>query len=263
MTERESHRRVVRDAFDRAAPGYDAAASVQREVCTRLLTLADAHPPASPALRVLDAGCGTGFALTLLGRRHPAALRIALDFAPSMLARVPFAEPSALRVCADLEELPFPAGAIDVLWSSLSLQWCDADRALREFARVLTPGGKAWIATLAPRTLYELREAFVAVDDDEHVLRFLQPQDWLDAAREAGFRVEYHSREAIPVLAPDLRGIVRHIKGIGANRIDTRARRALTRAQWRTLEAAYEGHRRPDGMLPATYDVLLFALARP
>jgi malonyl-CoA O-methyltransferase len=262
MVRDEAHRRAVRAAFDRAAPGYDAAAGVQREVCAHLLALADAHPPGAPALRVLDAGCGTGFALTLLGRRHPAALRIALDFAPSMLERVPVAERRALRVCADLEDLPFPPGAIDVLWSSLSLQWCDADRALREFARVLAPGGKAWIATLGPRTLFELREAFLAVDDDEHVLRFLEPHVWLDAAREAGFRVEESRRECMPVLAPDLRGIVRHLKGIGAHRIDAAPRRALTRGQWRTLQAAYEGHRRADGLLPASYDVVLLALRK-
>ena len=53
-------KRAVRAAFDKAADNYDAVASVQRAACDRLLQLAvrNDHQPA----RILDAGCGTGYA---------------------------------------------------------------------------------------------------------------------------------------------------------------------------------------------------------
>ena len=68
----------IRDSFERAAPTYGAAAVVQRRVCTRL---AAGLPAAISARRILDAGCGTGFALPLLHQRYPAACSIALHFA--------------------------------------------------------------------------------------------------------------------------------------------------------------------------------------
>ncbi|MGH8401127.1 MAG: malonyl-[acyl-carrier protein] O-methyltransferase BioC, partial [Gammaproteobacteria bacterium] len=61
MTEAEAFRldrRQVREAFDRAAPGYDAAAVLQHEVSTRLMERLELTT-LTPA-RILDVGCGTG-----------------------------------------------------------------------------------------------------------------------------------------------------------------------------------------------------------
>lgn len=262
VIEHDAHKRAVRKAFDHAAATYDSAAAVQREVCARLAVLAERCPPASPPLRILDAGCGTGHALSLLAAQYPAASRLGVDFAPSMLVRARCDGPETTLLCGDLEALPLANGSVDAVWSSLSLQWCDPDRAVREFARVLAPGGMAWVATLAPGTLGELREAFLAVDDEQHVIGFLPPHVWLEVAREAGFRVVAQQRTQASVLAPDLRGILRHLKSIGANRVSAGQRAPLSRSEWRTLEACYEGFRREDGMLSATYDVFMLALRR-
>ena len=84
-------KRAVRAAFDKAADSYDAVASVQRAACDRLLALAtrSVHQPGHQPARILDAGCGTGYALAGLRQRFPAAELIALDFAPAMLRRHP------------------------------------------------------------------------------------------------------------------------------------------------------------------------------
>jgi malonyl-CoA O-methyltransferase len=42
-----------------------------------------------------------------------------------------------------------------------------------------------------------------------------------------------------------------------------RRRAPLGRAAWRRLEAHYERHRRADGVLPASYEVILLALDKP
>lgn len=252
---------AVRRAFDRAAATYDSAASVQREICARLARTMGEHPPQGEVRRVADAGCGTGYGLDHLQARFAAAQCVAIDFAPAMLARMSAHHP-ALPLCADLQALPLATGSIDALWSSLALQWCSAERAVAEFARVLRPGGTAWIATLGPDTLHELRTAFTEVDDAEHVLRFRPAEDWAPISAAAGFEVLAERRENAFVRAPALRGVIAHLKGIGAHRIDAAPRRPLTRAQWRTLEQAYERWRGPDDLLPASYDVLLLALRR-
>jgi malonyl-CoA O-methyltransferase len=254
-------RRTVRRAFDRAAASYDTAAGVQREICARLAALIDTHPPREVPRRLADAGCGTGYGLEVLRQHFPEAARLAIDFAPAML-HTSARNGGIWPLCADLQALPLAARSLDALWSSLALQWCDAQTALDEFARVLKPGGMAWIATLGPDTLCELRDAFAAVDDEEHVLRFRPSGEWAEMARKAGFEVLLERREQTCVLAMELRGVIAHLKGIGAHRIGAAPRRALRRSEWNVLEHAYERHRRSDGLLPANYDVILLALRR-
>ncbi|WP_230976162.1 methyltransferase domain-containing protein [Pseudothauera nasutitermitis] len=249
----------VRLAFHRAAATYDRAAQVQREVCARLEAFATAHACRRPVARVLDAGCGTGHALARLAALHPGAQVLALDFAPGMLARVN----GHACICGDLERLPLAGGCIDALWSSLALQWCAPQRALGEIARVLAPGGSAWIATLGPHTLHELREAFHAVDRAAHVIDFHPPQTWRAAAEAAGLAVRTLERAPAWALAADLRSLLAGIKAIGAHSVGPAPRAPLGRAAWRTLEARYETRRRPDGLLPATYDVILLAVEKP
>ncbi|MBD5804055.1 Malonyl-[acyl-carrier protein] O-methyltransferase [Azoarcus sp. Aa7] len=265
MTERHRHKQQVRKAFDQAADSYDRAAAVQREVCHRLAALATATPPSGSVSRILDAGCGTGFGLDLIAHVHPAAHIVALDFAPAMLARLRQNSPAAAvsPLCADLEALPLAADSLDAVWSSLALQWCDPALTLAQIARTLRPGGVAWIATLGPATLWELREAFARVDEASHVIRFHPPSEWIAAAEKAGLSPVAHDLEPAYALAPDLRGLLRDIKAIGAHSVgEQRRRKPLGRAAWRTLEAAYEPHRRPDGLLPATYDLILLALKK-
>ena len=64
--------------------------------------LAAGLPDIAPA-RLLDAGCGTGFAQDDLQARFPNAHSVALDLSPAMLDRV--ATPCC-RVSGDLEHLP-------------------------------------------------------------------------------------------------------------------------------------------------------------
>lgn len=250
MTATPAPKDAVRAAFDKAADNYDAVASVQRAACDRLLALVAAQGFA--AQRILDAGCGTGYALAGLKRTFPAADLLALDFAPAMLRKHPpgIAQP----LCADLEHLPIAGGSLDALWSSYALQWCNPRRALPELARSLRPGGQLWIATLGPGTLAELRDAFRHIDNDEHVLRFQPPEVILDAAESADLQVLAAERDTLHAWAPDLRSLLSDIKTLGAHQTGA-PRRALGKSAWARLVAAYETHRGPAG-LPASYDTL-------
>ena len=256
-------KRAVRAAFDKAADSYDAVASVQRAACDRLIQLAtpSAHQPGHQPARILDAGCGTGYALAGLRQRFPAAELIALDFAPAMLRRHP---PGLARpLCADLEHLPLAAASVDAIWSSYALQWCAPGRAFPELARCLRPGGQLWIATLGPGTLAELRDAFRQVDDAEHVLPFQPPEAITAAIEAAGLRVIASERATLQAWAPDLRQLLADIKTLGAHQTGTARRKPLGKSAWARLQAAYEQHRSANG-LPASYDTFwLIAEKRP
>ncbi|MDH4286567.1 MAG: methyltransferase domain-containing protein, partial [Gallionella sp.] len=83
MEEFEIDKKQMRHAFSRAAADYDAAAVLQREVCSRMLERLD-YVKLQPA-RILDVGSGTGWGARQLAQRYPAAQVIELDIAIGML----------------------------------------------------------------------------------------------------------------------------------------------------------------------------------
>ncbi|MBI4995585.1 MAG: malonyl-ACP O-methyltransferase BioC [Rhodocyclales bacterium] len=248
---------AVRRSFDRAAASYDAAANLQRQVCQ--LLLAELAEPA-PA-RILDAGCGTGYALGLLAGRWPGAKFVAADFAPGMVAaagggRFP-------GICADIEALPFAAASFDLYWSSLSFQWCDTGRAVAEAARVLAPGGRLAVSSLAPGTLAELQEAFAGTDRHRHVLEFPPAAALAAACATAGLADARLERRTLRFHHGDLAALLRELKALGANQVGAKRRPGLMgRAAWQTVERRYEAWRTPAG-LPATFEVVLCTASKP
>lgn len=243
----------VRDSFDRAAQTYDAAAVVQRRVCDRLLDTLDAtcHPGT-----ILDAGCGTGYGARLLRGRWPEARITGVDFAPAMVERARDATDACFT--ADIEHLPLPAANFDLWWSSLAIQWCDPDRVFAEAARVLGKGGRLALSTLGPETFAELRDAFAGVDRHRHTLSFSEPDTIAAALDRNGFKSVRIARERHGVYYPDLKSLLRSVKDIGAHNVGQGGRSGMMgRTAWQRVEAAYEAHRRPEG-LPASYDVILF-----
>jgi malonyl-CoA O-methyltransferase len=263
----------VRRAFDHAAASYDAHAVLQREVCDRLLDRLD-FMALQPG-RVLDVGTGTGYGLAHLRSRYTGAELCALDIAPAMLAAArarlpqptlrqralarlsPFAACPTHLVCADMERLPLTASSVNLVWSSLALQWAhDLEATFRGFHRVLAPGGLLIFATFGPDTLKELRAAFAEIDDAPHVNRFIDLHDIGDMLIHAGFASPVMEMEILTLTYADLKALMRDLKGIGAhNAAASRRRGLLGKSAWARLEQAYEAQRL-EGRLPATFEVI-------
>ena len=63
-------------------------------------------------------------------------------------------------LCADARALPLAAGSVDVVFSSLCLQWIeDLPAVFAGFRRVLKHGGLLLVYSFGPDTLVELRAA--------------------------------------------------------------------------------------------------------
>ncbi|HET8608383.1 MAG TPA: malonyl-ACP O-methyltransferase BioC [Burkholderiales bacterium] len=257
-------KRRMRQAFDRAAGDYDAAAVLQHEVCRRMLGRLD-YIKHEPAL-IVDAGCGTGNALPGLRERYRKAAIVALDIAPAMLrrarARLPrrllrFGAAAAHAVCGDIEQLPLKSAAAGMVWSSLALQWVnDAETAFAEIARVLAPGGLLMFSTLGPDTLKELRAAYDAADAHRHVNRFIDMHDLGDMLLAAGFADPVMDMEYVTLTYTDVRALMRDLKAIGArNALYGRPPGLSGKAALTAVARGYESLRR-DGRLPATFEVV-------
>jgi malonyl-CoA O-methyltransferase len=103
--------------------------------------------PSMTGLSALDAGCGSGRYLQLLADRG--ARVVGVDQSDEMLRRARKIGPA---VRADLSALPIRSGSLDVVVSGLALgDIADLNAAIREFARVLKPGGLAIYSVVHPR----------------------------------------------------------------------------------------------------------------
>jgi len=212
-------RSTVRRAFDRAAPRYDDAADLQREIADELLERL-APVRVDPAT-IADLGCGTGYATRGLQRLYRGADVIGIDFAPEMARRAPGNWRPGRRpvaVCADVQRLPLPDASVDILFSNLTFQWVHDLRGLfTELRRVLRPEGVLMFSSFGPDTLVELRDAWAAVDNDVHVHQFPDMHDVGDALLAAGFTDPVMDVDRQRRAYPDLRALMRALKGIGAS----------------------------------------------
>ena len=251
--------RHIRRSFGRAAHGYEATAVLQREVATRLLERLDYLDDRKPQ-RVLDVGSGPGLVLDALRKRFPRAELLALDLALPMLRlarrRGGWLRP-ARAICADAERLPLADASVDVVFSSLCLQWVgDLPAALAEIRRVLRPDGLLLLSSFGPATLVELREAFAAADHASHVSRFVPIQVLGDALQQQGLRDPVLDQEQFTLTYADVPTLMRELRAIGATHAGSDRRRTLTgRGRMQRVFAAYETLR-ADGVLPSTWEVV-------
>ena len=252
----------VADSFSRAARMYDSVAGLQRDVGTQLLSTLAATQSAPTA--VLDLGCGTGHFYADLRRCYPAARYIGLDLAQGMVEYARGRHPGASDwLVGDAEALPLAAASVDLVFSSLAIQWCYRPQHLfAELARVLRPGGCCVFTSLGPDTLFELRSAWAAVDSHQHVNTFLPATDLVQAAQTVpGLRLAVRSQR-FRMEYPRVGELLQELKTLGAHNMNRDRPAGLTSR--RTLQGmlqAYEGFR-AEGLLPATYDVIFGVLER-
>lgn len=252
-------RRLLRRAFERAAAGYDRAAFVQREVGGRLIERLDLIK-LDPAV-IADVGCGTGAITALLLKKYRRARVVGLELAPAMVAATRKRAPWLRTVhgaVADPEALPLASASCDLIFSNLALQWCaDLERAFAEFRRALKPGGALLFSTLGPDTLIELRRAFRAADDHNHVNAFFDMHDIGDALVRARLAEPVLDAERLTLTYPAVDSLMGDLKALGAGNVTAGRARSLTgKGRLRALRAAYERFRRADGLLPVTCEVV-------
>ncbi len=248
----------IRDSFNKAAHRYDEVAILQREVASRLLERLDLIK-LTPQ-RILDLGCGTGGSSQALDKRYKHAQIVSLDLAPNMLkqARKQKSWFNKQRfICGDAEALPLVDNSVDLIFSSLTIQWChDLDSVFKECFRVLKPGGLLMFSTLGPDTLHELRSSWQQVDSNNHVNAFIDMHDIGDAMIRSRLSDPVMDVENITMTYSEVMTLMRDLKILGAhNMTQGRPRNLTSKTKITAMCDAYESYR-TEGVLPATYEVV-------
>ncbi|MCV7425147.1 class I SAM-dependent methyltransferase [Mycobacterium montefiorense] len=147
-------RRGLNSAITRAwsflAPVYDQPFLQQRiyrlphdEVIARLRD--------HQSCNIADIACGTGILSERIERElHPEAI-YGVDMSDGMLAQARAKSDRVHWMRGPAEQLPFDDGALDAVVTTSAFHFFDQPAALREFHRVLTPGGMAVVSALSSR----------------------------------------------------------------------------------------------------------------
>ena len=149
--------------------------------------------------RVLDVGCGAGFALRTARERGADGLA-GVDVSPRMIERARLHVPGADVRVASGDALPWPNGVFTHALSIESLYYhLDPEASLREMARVVAAGGRVGTAI----ELYAENEGSArwveALDVPVH--RWSTPR-WVDAFERAGLVDVRHDRFVDPTPLP-------------------------------------------------------------
>lgn len=177
----------VVETFDRwAEEGRDAQLEKEHvDVATQVI----AAMQLEPGERVLDLGCGNGWATRLIAKANAGVQAIGVDASPKMIARAEALHSLTIRARYELgtfEKLDFKDGHFDRVFSMEALYYAaDLAQAIRECFRVLKPGGSV-------ETLVDYYSESGASEPWAKVmglaLHRLSESGWKQAFEKAGFR---------------------------------------------------------------------------
>jgi len=200
----------------------------------------------------------------LIGRRlrqvPGVEMVIDAEAAPRLLAQC-----EGPRVRADEEALPFRDQSLDLVVSGLSLHLVnDLPGALVQIRRTLKPDGLLLAALLGGNTLVELRNAFLAAEEEmeggasPRVAPFAEVQDLGALLQRARFALPVVDADTVTATYPDALALMRDVRAMGAaNALCARRRTPLRRAtSMRAVEIYRQRFALPDGRVPATFEIV-------
>jgi len=168
-------------------------------------------------------------------------------------------------VLADEEALPFAPGSLDLVVSGLSLHLVnDLPGTLAQIRHALKPDGLLLAALLGGETLRELREAWLAAEDEiaggasPRVAPFADVRDLGGLLQRAGFALPVVDSDVVTVNYASPLALMQDIKAMGAsNMLVARRRTPVTRPLLARAGAIYsERFGGAGGRVPATFEIL-------
>lgn len=233
----------VAKGFDKAAKCYQDHSSIQKQVSqdalAKLYVSLGINSNEDYELErdwLLDIGCGPALYSEQLSKLCNNL--IGIDIAHAMLQQAQRSysqhkEPTSvaqklvnkgnkgaksfLLANCDAECLAIKPNSIDVIFSSMALQWCSSPHiALQEVFRTLKPKGSALLAIMVGESFSHLHNAFKAIGTPSRVNRFYSTNDWLKASNIYDWCTESHLKNYVSYHTSTF-SMLKSIKQIGAN----------------------------------------------
>jgi len=252
----------IAQQFSRAANTYNSAADVQLDIAFDAMAYVPSHYKSG-----LDIGCGTGRISQQLATRCDNL--VAIDLAFGMLAYAKqnnlVGDPSICWLQGDADYLPMADNSVDMVFSSMVLQWSDNQKkVMAEIARVMSSGSHSVLAIMCDGSFNQLNDCWQTIDSERHVNRFASAQTWYNAAKSQGLQVTMQQKKYV-TWHQNIRQLLSSIKSIGANVVltsqysaehnKTKSKNVFNRHTLQYLETYYQQKYAENMQLPLTYQV--------
>ncbi len=252
----------IAQQFSRAANTYNSAADVQLDIAFDAMAYVPSHYKNG-----LDIGCGTGRISQQLAARCDNL--VAMDLAFGMLAYAKQnslgGDPSICWLQGDADCLPMADNSVDMVFSSMALQWSDnQQKVMSEIARVMASGSNAILAIMCDGSFNQLNDSWQTIDSQRHVNNLASAQTWYDAAKSQGLQVTMQEKQYV-TWHQNIRQLLSSIKSIGANVLLTHqysteqtrleSKNVFNRHTLQYLETFYQQKYAESMQLPLTYQV--------
>lgn len=158
---------VVTGFWTLAAPLYDLPV-LQQWVYQPAQDEVIAELRAHGARTVADIACGTGILADRIQRELRPEAVYGVDMSDGMLREAQARSTEVTWLKGPAEELPFDDEALDAVVTTSAFHFFDQPAALREFHRVLRPGGLVAVATISPPAPAVLRKLSASLSNPAH-----------------------------------------------------------------------------------------------
>lgn len=192
-------RRGLNDSITRfwsfAAPAYNQPC-LQRWVYRPAQDEVVAALRARGSRRVADIACGTGILTDRIERELRPEEIYGLDMSDGMLAQARQRSERVRWMKSAAEELPFDDDFLDAVVTTSAFHFFDQPAALREFRRVLAPGGVVAVTTIGPRQPGPLHRLSADLRNPAHIP---SPTEMRTLFEDAGLTVADQHRVRRPL----------------------------------------------------------------
>ncbi|MCC2607325.1 methyltransferase domain-containing protein [Planctobacterium marinum] len=261
--ESASVKQAIACRFGEAAAQYDSHALIQREIADYALTLTGKHCNRG-CTQAIDIGCATG---TYTRRLVPFAQQVVgLDLSEGMIKYAKAqSDNSAIRwAVADAEALPLADNCVDLLYSSMALQWLNSPvRVAGESFRVMSQQGGGVIAVVVDGSLMELNDSWNCLSQPSPVNHFMTADVWHQAFTAAGFKVTIQ-QQAFTSWHSNIFEVLHSIKDIGAGVVlNSQNQGRLNKRKLTTLNEQYQKSFAVNGRFPLTWQIAFLSFCKP
>ncbi len=208
--------------FNHAAKNYDNHAIVQKKISTDLFY--NLAPYINNNSNILDLGCGTGHLSRLLNEHNQLAKLFELDIAENMLT-TPRSYKNNYLVNCDIENLCFKQDSMDLIISSMALQWINnLSQTTKQINKILAKDGRFFASIVGNNSLTELKKSFqrILVNKPAPINNFID-QDYLKQILDnSNFTKTYITKKTYLCYYDNLIDLLNNLKKIGANYTESR-----------------------------------------
>ena len=206
-------------------------------------------------------------AVDLSARPGPFARLLADSAAAGRVGAVRTLDDAAAVAAPGAAPLSMPDESQDLIVSLMSLHWAnDLPGALAQIRRALRPDGLFLGALLGAATLKELRAVLTQAELEvrggaqARVSPFADGYDGAALLQRAGFALPVSDVDRLTVHYSDLYALVRDLRAMGETNALAGAIRPMTRGMLaRAAELYAERFGKPDGRIPATFEIIHLA----